>query len=1144
LGLLHAGLARAVGPQECGSIDPELTGFIRGVGGATDVVVDAQAALAYVASNQFGLAVVDVADPLAPVVIGDTLPPFYGERVAVSGGLAVVTAGTYGLRVVDVADPAAPQTLGTLGGTMRGVAMSGTWAYALLTVPGNPSRVDLAVVDLAVPAQPRITGQVEVGTSAWDVVVDGSLAYVATGTGLKIVNVTNSQSPSVVGSASTGATAWAVDAAGGYAYLGGSSSLWVVDARNASNPQIIRTLSTGAGALALEGTRLYAINGQLNIIDVTVPSLATLIGTGNNYGADGIDVVGTTVYLPGTAEDQAANEGGFHIVSAAVPAAPVLLGYTSSGYNAMDVAVEGSLAAIAGNALGIKIADVADPTAPLAIGSMSGTVRRLARAGQYAYVLRIVSGNPGYTELGVVSLTNPVQPALVGQLNVGTTAAGLAVSGSYAYVATGTQLKVISIANPTRPSLVDTVDVGATTTAVAVDGSHVYVAATTSLSVVDVSVPSQSVVVGTLASGASAIAAAQSCLYAVFGARFLVVDATNPTAPFVASTRDSYNASDVAVSGNFAILAGTAAGAAEGNGTVGFYDVTDPYDPTFLGELVLPGTVTSVAAANGLVYAGDTAALIDVIDLNFVPATCPPSTPTPSPTPTPSMPPATATVTATPTATPTRTPTATPTRTPTTTPTASFTRTPTATPSNTPTATATRTPTNTATATVTRTATPTRTPTATPTRTPTTTPTASFTRTPTATPTWTSTATPTSTHTATPTRTFTATPTRTPTATPTATPTWTFTATATPTPTATPTRTPTLTFTATPTRTPTLTPTPTPTHTPTSTPTISVSVAGRVRYYRGEYAVPAAIVNLENVQASASDQTAGDGSYAVDGLHVGDWIAEPEKMGDFNTGVSPLDASYILEAVVEKRTFDAYQAHACDVTGNGALSSLDASRILEFVVNKIDRFPIAELCGSDWAFFPQPAPAANQSIVDPQIGAGACQPGSIAWDPLAEAASDQDFLAALYGDCTGNWQPAGGGAAAALRAAAVDVPVVRVSRLRRVRANRAQVRLYVDSPAPFRAFEARLSYDPTRLRLRGVRRGPDADNVLLRAAEGRAGSVTLALAASAPLVGGRGALVTLEFAIQDRRARDGVTSVRAAVDERPARIQYAAPSVR
>lgn len=321
----------------------------------------------------------------------------------------------------------------------------------------------------------------------------------------------------------------------------------------------------------------------------------------------------------------------------------------------------------------------------------------------------------------------------------------------------------------------------------------------------------------------------------------------------------------------------------------------------------------------------------------------------------------------------------------------------TATPTSTPSETATRTPTDTPSQTPT--ATPTRTPTVTPSQTPTATPT----RTPTLTPTQTPTSTPTRTPTVTPTHTPTSTPTRTPTSTPTGTPTRTPTRTPTSTPTNTPTHTPTSTPTGTATDTPTSTPTPTHTATPSVTPTNPPDVSGMIRYYLDGRPVPDAQVEL--VGGSGGATTDGLGQFEVMDAGSGPFTLRPEKTGDFADAISSLDASFALQIRVGLREADPMQAIACDVTGNGTVSSLDASLMLQFRVGLIDRFPVADACGSDWAFFPDPAFVPNQTVADPVIMSGTCEPGSISYGSQALPLVDQDFIAALFGDCTGNWQP-------------------------------------------------------------------------------------------------------------------------------------------
>src|SRR5205814_1690377 len=80
------------------ALNPVLEGFVPAVGTARDVTVDPGTGLAYVASSEFGLTVVNVANAAAPAVLGAASPPFYGDHVAVSGSLAVVTGRAPGGR--------------------------------------------------------------------------------------------------------------------------------------------------------------------------------------------------------------------------------------------------------------------------------------------------------------------------------------------------------------------------------------------------------------------------------------------------------------------------------------------------------------------------------------------------------------------------------------------------------------------------------------------------------------------------------------------------------------------------------------------------------------------------------------------------------------------------------------------------------------------------------------------------------------------------------------------------------------------------------------------------------------------------------------------------------------------------------------
>jgi hypothetical protein len=335
-----------------------------------------------------------------------------------------------------------------------------------------------------------------------------------------------------------------------------------------------------------------------------------------------------------------------------------------------------------------------------------------------------------------------------------------------------------------------------------------------------------------------------------------------------------------------------------------------------------------------------------------------------------------------------------------------------------------------------------------------------------------------------------------------------------------PSPTPTATLPPTATRTPTLPPatatvsrtaTRTFTATATGTPTVAAQLAGRVRYYRGDRAVAGV--------ALPGTTSGSDGAFTV-GSGIGAAVTlRPQRSGGFNGGVSALDAAQVLQAIAGARTFDAVQALACDATGNGSLSTLDATRILELTVGVRSALPVAQACGSDWVFLPEPSPAAGQQVTQPLMGAS-CTAGAIAFSALPASASGQDFRAALFGDCTGNWQ-AGGAALARSRGQLTVGPAL---------ATRDQLRV----PLRVRggsALEIVLNPDPTRLRFAAARADAGA---LLRTNLDATGRLRVAAAASGDLDGVR---LTLIFDRLDAAASIADLDLDGArVDDAPARI--------
>jgi hypothetical protein len=179
-------------------------------------------------------------------------------------------------------------------------------------------------------------------------------------------------------------------------------------------------------------------------------------------------------------------------------------------------------------------------------------------------------------------------------------------------------------------------------------------------------------------------------------------------------------------------------------------------------------------------------------------------------------------------------------------------------------------------------------------------------------------------------------------------------------------------------------------------------LGGRVVYYSNQTPVSDVDVRmLQEAETSVATEVTGRFDFLV-AAEVNTRLI-PEKVGDTNDGISSLDAAFAAQNSIGFRPFSAFQTLACDVTGNGTISSLDVARIRQFEVGMITRLPIAETCDSDWAFVPAPVAAPNQIVLPPQVSGGSCDPGEIAYSPLDAPLERQDFVAVLFGDCTGNW---------------------------------------------------------------------------------------------------------------------------------------------
>jgi uncharacterized protein YjbI with pentapeptide repeats len=295
-----------------------------------------------------------------------------------------------------------------------------------------------------------------------------------------------------------------------------------------------------------------------------------------------------------------------------------------------------------------------------------------------------------------------------------------------------------------------------------------------------------------------------------------------------------------------------------------------------------------------------------------------------------------------------------------------------------------------------------------------------------------------------------------------------------------------------------------------------VGIAGQVLYYSNNAAVSGATFQLRNpligLTAVAQTQSDAAGQYAFTGLSIGTQQLGAEKTGDSGAGISALDAVYVLESLSGTRTLSMAQRLACDVTGNGALSTLDAEMILQYKAGLITSFPVAETCASDWAFVPTAQASATIQLIQPQMLTGSCQPGSIIFNPLADQSSGAAFSAVLFGDCTGNWQPT---ITNATPRGAPDTPSLVKFGLAQRDGHRFSVPLDVQKDGGFQGLDVEVAYDPAMLSALGARPTGEAQNALIATNTSVPGRIVISLANAARLPVGQ--VLLLDFTATDAR---------------------------
>jgi hypothetical protein len=459
-------------PQEVGSVE---TGSI-----ASNV--DISGSYAYVAHWGQDMVIVDVSDPHAPAIAGrlDTESGFW--NIAVSGPYAYMATsqGSGSMHVIDVSDPSSPHIVGILDirGSPGNIVVSGTYAYAI----GS----GITVIDISDPTSAHAINFFFPGAYIFAVgmAIEGDSAYVAyreaesyEAGGLKVLDISYLSQLPIVETLNEPDYGESNDIAvlGLFAYATGSSGLQVLDISSPASPVRVGLLETPQSGhfagVAVSGSNTFVADYHLglHIVDTSDPSAPSIVTS--------VDTPGTpqAVVVSGSYAYVADGGSGLQVIDASDPASAHIEGSVDLPGSAYDVAIAGSYACIVTEfPAGLHVVDVSDAAAPELVGSNSSITyaKGVAASGSYVYVVDVLDG------LKVVNIAEPTAPTIIGSCEASGT--DVSLSGSYAYVIDDYRplisLFAVDISDPDSPLIVAAVslpDVG-WIHAVAVSGSYAY----------------------------------------------------------------------------------------------------------------------------------------------------------------------------------------------------------------------------------------------------------------------------------------------------------------------------------------------------------------------------------------------------------------------------------------------------------------------------------------------------------------------------------------------------------------------------------------------------------------------------------------------------------------------------------------------
>ncbi len=458
--------------------------------------------------------------------------------VAVSGSYAYFANGSY-LQVADISTITNPQLIGEID--LKSEFWGADFRGDHLLIPTLND--ELLIVDISNPAAPTVASAIRLVGSGFEILVDGTLAYLSGWRGMSIFDVTTVTAPVQVGFYPTADFSNAVSIQGTTAYISAfEDGLHVVDITDPAAPSQL-------GHLPIEGYQEYV---------ASVPGFAFL--------ADGAAPPNWT--------------GVFRVIDVSTPSAPFEV-TSLGGYSWLEaVTLWGDYALVSNSDEGLHIIDVSTPATPTDIGDVElpGLQYFAATTATHALTADFSGG------VHVIDLNPVTAPAEVARIDAPGASTGVAFLDDDTLVTAGSgRLRLHDVSNPAAPSVTASIDLSTTSYPQDIEivgDLAILVSRFDQITVVDLSDPAHPAEIGSVpANNARRIDVSGNYVYVAATDRIEVVDITIPSAPNIHGAGYDMEARDVVIIGDTAFVASR-------NDGLQCLDISLPDAPTLIGSLV------------------------------------------------------------------------------------------------------------------------------------------------------------------------------------------------------------------------------------------------------------------------------------------------------------------------------------------------------------------------------------------------------------------------------------------------------------------------------------------------------------------------------------------------------------------------------